>query len=63
MVLEDNWRSIWTRQLSELGDAPIGRHCGDTMELEGTEPNINPLPTSRDIPTQLMKQSISGLVI
>jgi len=33
-----------TRPLRELRDAPLGGHCGETMELEGREPTINALP-------------------
>jgi hypothetical protein len=43
MVLEHNQRSTWTLPLRELRVAPLGGHCGETMELEGREPIINTL--------------------
>jgi len=44
MVVEHNRRSTWTGPLRELRDAPLGGHCGETMEQEGGEPTIYNLP-------------------
>ena len=44
MVVEHNGRSPCTRPLRELRDAPLGAHCGETMELEDREPTINTPP-------------------
>jgi len=57
MVVEHNWRSTWTRPLR---DAPLGDRCGETMELEGSEPTINTPPHSRDIQMEIMRKSSSG---
>jgi len=44
MVVEHHRRSTCTRPLRELGYAPHGDHCQETMELEGREPTINTPP-------------------
>jgi hypothetical protein len=44
MVVEHDQRSIWTRPLQELSDAPLGGRCGEMMELEGREPTIDTPP-------------------
>jgi hypothetical protein len=41
MVVEHNQRNTWTQ---ERGDAPLGGRCGETMELQRTEPTINTPP-------------------
>jgi len=41
MVDEHNWRSTWAQPVRELRSAPLGGHCGETMELEGRELTIN----------------------
>jgi len=44
MVVEHNWRSTWRRPLRAPTDAPLGVRCGDTMELDGSEPTIDIRP-------------------
>jgi len=61
MLVEHNQRSTWRCPLRAPRDAPLGGSCGDTIELEGSEPTVDIAPhASRDIQMEFVRKHVSS---